>query len=89
MPRLVWDKAFKKKLDKKVKVGGKEALRIKESLKLLCEDPYTPKLKLHKLSGILQGLWAVSCGYDCRIIIAFLDNSKVLLIDIGTHDEVY
>ena len=26
--------------------------------------------------------------YDCRVIFTFVKN-KVLLIDIGTHDEVY
>jgi len=42
----------------------------------------------------LAGLWACSCGYDCRIVFSLendLENGGqiVLLIDIGSHDEVY
>ena len=44
--------------------------------------------------GELLGLRACSCGYDCRIIFAIEtdEDSKekvILLLDIGTHDEVY
>jgi mRNA-degrading endonuclease YafQ of YafQ-DinJ toxin-antitoxin module len=48
----------------------------------------------HKLSGELYGLWACSCGYDCRIVFALEQAEQsgdevVVLLDIGTHDEVY
>jgi len=43
----------------------------------------------HKLSGKLRGLWAFSCDYDCRVIFKFINKENVLLIDIGSHDEVY
>ena len=42
-----------------------------------------------KLTGKLSGLWAFSIDYDCRVIFKFLNDHEVLLIDIGTHDEVY
>jgi mRNA-degrading endonuclease YafQ of YafQ-DinJ toxin-antitoxin module len=46
------------------------------------------------LSGALFGLWACSCGYDCRIIFSVeiapeSDEEVIVLLDIGTHDEVY
>ena len=46
------------------------------------------------MRGQLDGLWACSVEYDCRIIYTFeqdvdSDNETILLIDIGTHDEVY
>jgi mRNA-degrading endonuclease YafQ of YafQ-DinJ toxin-antitoxin module len=58
------------------------------------DDLYVPALSTHKLSGQLIGLWACSCGYDCRIVFAIeLDNETqlevIVLLDIGTHDEVY
>jgi mRNA-degrading endonuclease YafQ of YafQ-DinJ toxin-antitoxin module len=58
------------------------------------EDAFVPELKTHKLSGNLYGLYACSCSYDCRIIFSVEKDSKskteaILLIDIGTHDEVY
>jgi mRNA-degrading endonuclease YafQ of YafQ-DinJ toxin-antitoxin module len=42
------------------------------------------------LGSELKGLWSFSVEYDCRVIFQFLErNTKVLLIDIGSHDEVY
>ncbi len=56
------------------------------------EDAFSAQLKTHKLSGSLYGLLACSCGYDCRIIFTIekeKNEEVILLIDIGTHDEVY
>ena len=57
-------------------------------------DIYNPKFKTHKLSGILLGLVASSCGYDCRIVFRIVKNKtsnqeEILLIDIGSHKTVY
>lgn len=46
------------------------------------------------MSSELLGLWACSCGYDCRILFSIekeneSDKEIILLLDIGTHDEVY
>ncbi|MDB4926899.1 MAG: addiction module toxin, RelE/StbE family [Mucilaginibacter sp.] len=50
-----------------------------------------PTLRTHKLSGKLAAYLACSCGYDCRIIFTIeKDNvENILLLDIGTHDDVY
>jgi len=37
---------------------------------------------------------ACSCGYDCRVVFSLeIDEDSggevILLVDIGTHDEVY
>jgi mRNA interferase YafQ len=58
------------------------------------EDPFSTDLKSHKLSGNLYGLYACSCGYDCRIVFSIKKDIKnktefIILVDIGTHDEVY
>jgi addiction module RelE/StbE family toxin len=52
-------------------------------------DPYVPSLRTHKLSGELEGLWSFSITYDIRVVFKFLDKNKVLLMDIGSHEEVY
>lgn len=49
------------------------------------KNPFSPRLRTHKLTGQLEGL----CDYDCRVIFQFIDKDEVLLIDIGGHDEVY
>ncbi len=68
--------------------------RIFDVLDQLARDPFLPILKTHKLSGQLQGLWACWVEYDCRIIFAFETEPQtgeelIVLIDLGTHEEVY
>lgn len=67
---------------------------IEDTLERMETDVFAPKLGTHKLSGELYGLWACSCGYDCRIIFSFEDDEEsgeevIVLLDIGTHDDVY
>ena len=67
-----------------------ESLRI--TLELLAEDALHPELKTHKLKGDLQGCWACSAGYDLRIVFEFVQHEgaeAVLLLSVGTHDEVF
>ncbi len=42
--------------------------RIDDTLRQMENDVFSPSLEAHKLSGKLFGLFACSCGYDCRII---------------------
>lgn len=53
-------------------------------------DPKAPWLKLHALSGKLKGKQAVHLTYAYRIILVVqLIERDVVLLDIGTHDDVY
>jgi len=56
---------------------------------MFAKDPFQSRLRTHKLTGKLDGLWAFSVSYDCRVIFKFLSKKEILLIDIGGHDEVY
>ncbi len=58
-------------------------------MRLFSQNPFDRRLRAHKLTGKLEGLWAFSVTYDCRVIFKFLDKDEVLLVDIGSHDEVY
>ena len=58
------------------------------------QDVFAPDLGTHKLSGGLLGLRACSCGYDCRIVFSIQNDARtgnevIVLISVGTHDEVY
>lgn len=91
---LVWDKSFKKAFKRIVKKNPQLQEKILAVLELLADNPFTPSLKSHKLTGQLEGLWSCSVVYDCRIIYALqqdktLGETLIILIDIGTHDEVY
>jgi len=64
--------------------------RLAEILGQLAADPFEPALKLHALGGKLQGLQAVSLTYSYRITLTLqITAHEILLIDIGSHDEVY
>ena len=70
--------------------GSAEAIR--ETLKLLAEDPSHPRLQTHKLKGPLKGSWACSAGFDLRIVFQFTEyeGSKAILLEsVGSHDDVY
>jgi addiction module RelE/StbE family toxin len=54
----------------------------------LTNNPYTPSLKTHKLSGDLKDFWSCSITYEIRLRFKIVDDI-VELIDIGSHDEVY
>ncbi|ETR67009.1 MAG: RelE/StbE family addiction module toxin [Candidatus Magnetoglobus multicellularis str. Araruama] len=68
--------------------------RIEETLEQMNKDVLAAHLGTHKLGGGLSGLYACICGYDCRIVFSIEQNSEnnsevIVLLDIGTHDEVY
>lgn len=94
MRTLIWDNGFKKAFKRFVRKHPQLQEKIFETIDLLASDPFTFSLKSHKLSGQLEGFWACSVAYDCRIIYTFkrdrdTDEEMIVLIDLGTHDEVY
>ncbi|AJF06048.1 plasmid stabilization protein [Geoalkalibacter subterraneus] len=53
-------------------------------------DPFNPRLDLHPLTGKLSGLHAVRLNYSYRITLTLLVlEEEIVLLDIGSHDEVY
>lgn len=73
---------------------GRPHLRpdVESALQMLAEDAFDPPLKTHKLSGHLEGTWACNAGYDVRIVFEFVEHEgaeAILLLSVGTHDEVY
>ncbi len=64
--------------------------RFAETLAKLSTNPFDPSLRLHALSGKLQGLQAVSLTYSYRIVFTVrVTGKEFLLLDVGSHDEVY
>ena len=91
---LTTDVKFKRNFKRLVRKNPQLQEKILKILELLGNDPYTPSLKSHKLAGQLEGLWACSVAYDCRIIFALKQDpitadELIVLVDIGSHDEVY
>ncbi len=68
--------------------------QLEQALRRMAANLADPRLKAHHLSGQLAGLHACSAGYDCRIVFAKQRHPKtgaevLLLVNIGSHDEVY
>lgn len=56
----------------------------------LRKDPFHPRLEFHSLSGKLKGVQAVSLTDSYRITLTVMVTDKeIILLDIGSHDEVY
>lgn len=59
-----------------------------EFLNKLTTDPFEPSLQTHALSGVLKGKYASVLTYKLRVIFKITEKT-ILLLDIGSHDEVY
>ena len=91
---LTTDSKFKRRFKRLVKKNPQLQDKILAVWEMLSDEPFTPSLKSHKLTGKLEGLWSCSVAYDCRIVFAFQQDSEteedlIVLIDVGSHDEVY
>jgi addiction module RelE/StbE family toxin len=91
MTEVIWDDRFRHLYRKWVKQHPDLKDRFRETLLLFDQDPFHPSLRTHSLSGELKGLWSFRITYHYRLVFAFLDESHgtAILIDIGSHEEVY
>lgn len=94
MRRLVYTPQFLRSYRKFIRRNRILQARIEDTFRLMERDVFAPSLGTHKLSGEFMRLRACSCGYDCRIVFRIEADDEtelevILLIDIGTHDEVY
>ncbi len=94
MRELVPKKRFLRALRKFTRKHPEFASKIQVVLTQLSLDPFQPALETHGLSGTLEGSYACTVAYDLRIIFQFEarkppEATAILLIDIGTHDQVY
>ena len=90
----MWGNTFVRALKRTVRKYPTLQQDIEETLKLLQTNPFALQLATHKLQGKLAGSWACSVGYDLRIVFDFVKSASqpeddLLLLEIGTHDEVY
>jgi addiction module RelE/StbE family toxin len=95
MRTLIWGKTFVRSFKRFSKRHPGLMKDVEKTLRLLVEDPFAPQLETHKLKGKLSGSWACNVGYDLRIVFDFIKKegqqgeSDILLLEIGSHEEVY
>ena len=64
--------------------------RFAKLVTTLARDPLQPSLRLHPLTGKLEGLWAGSLTYRYRVTLRLMiTENKIVLLDVGSYDEVY
>jgi addiction module RelE/StbE family toxin len=89
---VVWTPYFSRLLQKLIRAKTEIKIIIENVVEKLAIDPYDPSLKTHKLKGPLSEAKACSIDYEYIIVFKFMkniDETEILLIDIGTHEEVY
>jgi addiction module RelE/StbE family toxin len=90
MYTLVWTAAFTRSAERFVQQHPELRAKLAAVLRDLESDPFQPHLKYHPLSGRLKGFQAVSVTYSYRIVLTLeIADKELILLDIGSHDEVY
>lgn len=88
MRKIDFSNPFKKSFKKVISKKPDAVFVLIQKLFLLSDDINHPSLKLHKLKGELSNYYAISVEYDLRIIFE-IEGDKIVLINVGPHDEVY
>jgi addiction module RelE/StbE family toxin len=90
MYTLLWTAHFTRSAKKFVKRHPELKKKVAAILRDLEKDPFQPHLDYHHLGGKQTGVQAVNITDSYRITLTVVITKKeILLLDIGTHDEVY
>lgn len=88
--KLIKDESYQRKERKFFKKHTNLLDKYNEVLSKLKIDPFEPSLKTHKLKGEWSDFYACSLTYEYRIVCTFIIRDEVIvLVDIGSHDDVY
>ena len=85
---IYFSKEFIKNYRKITKKNNSLKEKIKTSLHTFKENPRHPSLRLHRLKGKMIEDWSISVQNDLRIVFTYISDG-ILLVDIGSHKEVY
>ena len=91
---LVWSSGFSRNFKRLVRQSPNLKIQLLQTLDQLQEDLFHPKLRTHKLKGDLSDRYACSVNYSDRILFQVVENpdsgdEEILLLAVGSHDEVY
>jgi len=86
--KIQYQQKFHKNFKKRIAANNKLVNRFRQRLTLLQSNPNSPILKNHKLKGKMKNYFSFSISNNCRVVYKQVNNS-IILIDIGTHNQVY
>lgn len=88
--RLVFTESYNRRAARWLKRHADLRGTYLRTLQLLEANPHHPSLRLHALSGKLDGLHAISINLAYRITLEFLiEDDRIVLVNVGDHDAVY
>ncbi|MGH7196116.1 MAG: type II toxin-antitoxin system RelE/ParE family toxin [Candidatus Saccharimonadales bacterium] len=88
MKPIIRDKQFVKSYKSRVAPNKRLAARFDERLKLFASGQRGTPLNDHGLKGKKLGLRAFSIAGDARVVY-YETKSEIILLDVGTHNQVY
>lgn len=84
---LIFTKAFRNAFSKLTIAHQKQ---VQKAVGRYQADRTDPALRDHALKGKMIGLRAFSAAWDLRVVYGEEDGfTTIILIDIGTHNQVY
>lgn len=88
--QLIFTAQYDKRASRFLKRHAELEKQYLKTLQLLELNPHHPSLRLHALSGRLQGLHSVSINLSYRITLELLIQGKEIIpVNVGDHDGVY
>ncbi|MDO9011654.1 MAG: plasmid stabilization protein [Gallionella sp.] len=87
---LVFTDAYNRRALRWLKKHPELRSQYLKTLQLLEANPFHPSLRLHALSGKLQGVHAVSINVSYRITLELLiQDERIIPVNVGDHDTIY
>jgi mRNA-degrading endonuclease YafQ of YafQ-DinJ toxin-antitoxin module len=88
--QLIFTEQYNRRAAKFLKRHPDVEMQYAKTLELLELNPHHPSLRLHGLSGRLDGLQSISINLKYRVTIEMIiTESEIVLINVGDHDAVY
>jgi len=88
--KLLYPESYVRRARKFLKHHPELLGQYRKTLELLEINPYHPSLRLHRPKGKLADLHSVSINISYRISLELIiSDQEIVLVNIGTHDEVY
>jgi len=88
--RLIYPESYNRRAKKFFRRHPELIRQYQKTLELLEIDPLHPSLRLHKLQGRLGDLSSISINMSYRILLYFeVQGDDIVLVDIGSHEQIY
>lgn len=87
---LVFTEQYNRRAARFIKRDPELRQQYLKTLQLLEANPFHPSLRLHALSGRLEGLHSVSINLSYRITLELLiKDQEIIPVNVGDHEAVY